>query len=154
MTTNSPPAQSTVVSDAVGATDEPANDTVELDDAACWRLLGGTGIGRIAIAVDDGVDIFPIDYLANDGRIYFRSAPGRKIVELTNSPRIAFEADDRTMLARWSVVVRGTVQRLNSDAKIASSGIQSLTSWQPGDKFNYFEIRPEQVSGRFIRPRR
>jgi nitroimidazol reductase NimA-like FMN-containing flavoprotein (pyridoxamine 5'-phosphate oxidase superfamily) len=128
-------------------------DTVVLDEESCWRLLGSTGVGRLAISTDSGVDIFPINYLSTEGKIFFRSAPGTKIVELTHDPRVAFEADEHTFLARWSVVVRGTARRLTTDDEIERSGIHRLATWQSGDKFNYFEINPNVVSGRFIRPR-
>ena len=130
-----------------------APETTVLDGAACWRLLDREGIGRLAISRDDGVDIFPLNYLSIRGRLYFQSAPGTKIVELTEHPRVAFEVDGRTMLARWSVVVRGTARRLGSDPEILRSGVQTLRSWQSGEKFNHFEIQPEQIRGRFIRPR-
>lgn len=137
--------------EAVPADDDCA--TAVLDGAACWRLLDREGIGRLAVATDDGADIFPLNYLSAHGRLYFRSAPGTKIQELSQHPRVAFEVDGRTMLARWSVVVRGTVRRLASEPEILRSGVQGLHTWQPGDKFNYFEIQPERISGRFIRPR-
>jgi len=128
-------------------------ETTVLDGAACWRLLDGEGIGRLAISANDGADNFPLNYLCRDARLYFRSAPGTKIVELTEHPRVAFEVDGVTELARWSVVVRGTVRRLASDPEILRSGVDTLHTWQPGEKFNYFEIQPEQISGRLVRPR-
>lgn len=127
-------------------------DTLELDEAACWEFLGQRGLGRLALSAEDGVDIFPINYLVRGGRVYFRSAPGTKVIELTRDPRVAFEADDRTFLAKWSVVIRGRVHRMASDDDIRDSGVEWLTPWQRGDKHNYFEIRPERVTGRFIRP--
>ena len=130
------------VEQAAGADDE--SDTLVLDGPACWRLLDREGVGRLAISADDGVDIFPLNYLSIHGRLYFRSAPGTKIVDLTQHPRVAFEVDGRTMLARWSVVVRGLVRRLGSEPEILRSGVQKLHTWQSGEKFNYFEIQPEQ----------
>lgn len=130
---------------------EDAPGTTVLDGAACWRLLDGQGIGRLAISADDGVDIFPLNYLSRRGRLYFRSAPGTKIVELSRHPRVAFEVDDPSAPAPWSIVVRGTVRRLGSEPEILRSGVQNLRSWQPGEKFNYFEIQPERISGRLIR---
>jgi len=127
--------------------------TSVLDGAACWRLLDREGIGRLAVSTDDGPDIFPLNYLSALGRLYFRSAPGTKILELTQHPRVAFEVDGRTMLAKWSVVVRGTARRLGSEPEILRAGVHGLHAWQPGEKFNYFEIQPEQITGRFIRPR-
>lgn len=151
MTASALPPQDGSTGDGSSAGDRPV--TTELDDAECWRLLGREGIGRLAISVADGVDIFPLNYLSSRSRLYFRSAPGTKIVELMQNPRVAFEADGRTMLARWSVVVRGIVRRLGSEPEILQSGVEELATWEPGGKFNYFEIEPEQITGRFIRPR-
>jgi len=53
----------------------------------------------------------------------------------------------------YAVVVRGTVRRLGSEPEILRSGVAALQAWQPGEKFNYFELQPEQIAGRFIRPR-
>jgi len=130
-----------------------APETTVLDGAACWRLLDREGIGRLAISLEDGVDIFPLNYLSSHGRLYFRSAPGAKILQLTEHPRVEFEVEGEMDVARWSVVVRGTVRRLGADPEILRSGVETLRSWQPGEKFNYFEIQPEQISGRLIRPR-
>ena len=140
--------------DFVDATPTPGDtpETTVLDGAACWRLLDREGVGRLATSADDGVDIFPMNYLSSRGRLYFRSAPGAKILELTAHPRVAFEVDGQTESGRWSVVVRGTVRRLGADPEILRSGVDTLRSWQPSEKFNYFEIQPEQITGRFIRP--
>jgi nitroimidazol reductase NimA-like FMN-containing flavoprotein (pyridoxamine 5'-phosphate oxidase superfamily) len=126
-------------------------ETTVLDGPACWRRLDGEGVGRLAVATAEGVDIFPLNYLSRHARLYFRSALGTKILELIEHPRVAFEVDGETESARWSVVVRGTVRRLGSDPEILRSGVDTLRSWQPGEKFNYFEIQPEQLTGRLIR---
>ena len=48
----------------------------------------------------------------------------------------------------WSVVVHGTATRLSSDEEIAHSGIETLRTAHPSDKFNYVSITTESVSGR------
>lgn len=136
-------------------TPDGMRETIVLDGAACWHLLDREGMGRLAISAADGAAIFPLNYLCSHGRLYFRSAPGTKIVELTEHPRVAFEVDGqvasgRAMGDRWSVVVRGMVRRLGSDPEILRSGVDTLRSWHPGEKFNYFEIQPEQISGRLV----
>lgn len=119
-----------------------------LDDDECWRLLAESKLGRFAVKLDEGVDVFPINYLARDRELFFRSAPGSKLIDLTRDPRIAFEIDGEHGRHVWSVVVHGTAERLGTDAEIEDSGIQSLETWHPSDKFNYVRIRPETVSGR------
>jgi nitroimidazol reductase NimA-like FMN-containing flavoprotein (pyridoxamine 5'-phosphate oxidase superfamily) len=117
-----------------------------LDDDECWRRLAGSSLGRFAVRVNDGVDVFPINYLAHHHELFFRSAPGSKLIDLTLEPRIAFEIDGQHARHLWSVVVHGTARRLASDQDIEDSGIQSLKTWHPSEK--YVRISAESVSGR------
>ena len=119
-----------------------------LDEDECWRLLADTTLGRFAVAVPNGVDVFPINYLTHHRELFFRSAPGSKLVDLTREPRVAFEIDGEHARHVWSVVVHGTARRLAADDEIDDSGIQSLQTWHPSEKNNYVRIRPESVTGR------
>ncbi len=121
---------------------------IHLTEEQCWRLLGRTRIGRLAVAVDGHVDIFPVNFLAKDNRIFFRSAPGAKLEGLTASPTIAFEADGRRLTYRWSVVVKGSAHRLDRDDEIEASGAQSLRTASGGVKWNYVRIDPDTITGR------
>lgn len=124
------------------------SEVEELTEAACWKLLQMGQIGRMAVTAQDGVDIFPIDYLVVDKAIFFRSAPGRKLVNLTADPVVAFEADGVLDRRRWSVVVRGKAHRLNSDSEIEASGVLHLKSHSPTAKWNYVGITPSSITGR------
>jgi uncharacterized protein len=119
-----------------------------LDLAECWALLEKQALGRLAVRKGDGVDIFPVNYLVHDSAIYFRSAPGTKLVDLTKHAGVAFEIDGQLAHRVWSVVVSGIATRLGSDAEIRDSGILDLKTWHPSDKFNYVCLRPESVTGR------
>ena len=123
----------------------------ELDEVECWKHLLQTEIGRLAIRTDPGVDIFPVNYLVHDGALYFRTAPGTKLEQLTNQPDIAFEIDGLGRKRVWSVVVRGTATRMNRDDDIHSSGILEFHGWHPGDKHNFVRINPTSISGRTFR---
>lgn len=128
--------------------DDPhATDVHALTRDECWARIGSTGLGRLAVVDDRGADIFPINYLVHDGSIFFRSAPGTKIVSLTAHPGVALEADGTHHRARWSVVVRGDARRLNDDEAIARSGVQQLHTLSPTQKWNYFQITPRTVTG-------
>jgi len=120
----------------------------ELDLGQCRHLLRITDIGRIAIRVGDGVDLFPVNYLMHNDRLYFRSAPGSKMMLLTAEPEVAFEVDGRRGRRAWSVVVRGRARRLNSDAEIESSKVLGLKALHPSEKNNFVAIEPDRVSGR------
>jgi nitroimidazol reductase NimA-like FMN-containing flavoprotein (pyridoxamine 5'-phosphate oxidase superfamily) len=119
-----------------------------LDDAECWRLLEAASLGRLAVRRDAAIDVFPVNFLVHDKGIYFRSAPGSKLIDLTRFPDVAFEIDGQHARHLWSVVVHGRAARLGSDAEIEASHINTLAGWHPGEKFNYVRIEPETVSGR------
>lgn len=57
-----------------------------LDEDQVWRLLGRVGHARLGLAVDGRPDIVPVNVRAHDGAIYFRTAPGSKLAELTVNP--------------------------------------------------------------------
>ncbi len=122
--------------------------TDHLSDEECWALLARTKIGRLAVVVDDGVDIFPVNYLARGGAIYFRSAPGSKLMDVTTNPAVAFEIDGKRLGRHWSVVVRGAANRLDRDDEIEASGVLNLQTQTPAVKDNYVRITPVSVTGR------
>lgn len=114
----------------------------------CWRLLSTATMGRLAVVDEEGADIFPINFLTGDHRLYFRSAPGLKIIDLTERSGVAFEADGTEARQRWSVVLRGAARRLNADAEIEEAGIHLLHTATPAAKHNYFVIEPRVITGR------
>ena len=124
-----------------------AGHTESLEQAECWRLLTASTVGRLAVSDDEGPDIFPINYLVKAESLFFRSAPGTKIVSLTQRPAVALEIDGTEGGKRFSVVVRGEAHRLNNDADIHASGVDTLPTQTGSDKWNYFEITPRTVTG-------
>lgn len=119
-----------------------------LDREQCRRLLRTHELGRLALRRDETVDIFPINYLVFDDELYFRSAPGSKMIDLTDDPEVAFEIDGRSGRRLWSVVVHGVARRLSAGDEIERSGIEALRAAHPSDKFNYVAITTESISGR------
>ncbi|GAA2073882.1 pyridoxamine 5'-phosphate oxidase family protein [Microbacterium hatanonis] len=128
-------------------------ESLSVDD--CWHLLERADFGRIAIDGVDGVpDLFPLNYLAADGHIFMRSAPGAKLRGIANNPDVAFEVDGDHDGLRWSVVVRGIAERMSVDFDIEESGVLSLVSANPTDKQNFLRLTPRTVNGRTFRSRK
>ncbi|KAA9111411.1 pyridoxamine 5'-phosphate oxidase family protein [Microbacterium rhizomatis] len=124
----------------------------ELTVDQCWQMLQSEDLGRVAIDNIDGTpDLFPVNYLVRDEKLYFRSAPGRKLRSIAQNPEVAFEVDGRVAGIRWSVVVRGTAERMNVDAEITEAGVLDLVSASPTRKFNFIRLTPGSVSGRRFR---
>jgi nitroimidazol reductase NimA-like FMN-containing flavoprotein (pyridoxamine 5'-phosphate oxidase superfamily) len=122
-----------------------------LNEDACWELLRAESLGRLAVVAADGVDVFPVNYLVDRGTIVFRSAPGTKLIDLTDAPTVAFEVDGADHHHRWSVVVRGVARRLDADDEIEGSGVLALATLTATPKFNYVRITPRVISGRRFR---
>ena len=119
---------------------------IELDE--CWVRLGKESFGRLAVATDSGVDIFPINFIVHDRALFFRTAAGSKLVDLSVQSAVAFEIDGHDSNTRWSVVVKGEAKRLYDDAEIEASGVLSLHTASPTAKWNFVRISPASVTGR------
>jgi nitroimidazol reductase NimA-like FMN-containing flavoprotein (pyridoxamine 5'-phosphate oxidase superfamily) len=117
----------------------------------CWAYLSRASLGRLAVLAHDGVDIFPVNFLSDGASLFLRSAPGEKLVAITANPLVAFEVDGEEDGARWSVVLKGTAARLDSDLEIEESGVLGLYTLSPTQKWNYVQVSPAVVTGRRFR---
>jgi uncharacterized protein len=124
----------------------------ELDEAECWRRLGEAEIGRLAVAPAGEVDVFPVNFVVSGGALYFRTAPGSKLLELSVNPGVAFEIDGWDERSAFSVIVKGVAERLESQTEIDEADLLPLTPWVPTLKYRWVRINPTSVSGRaFVR---
>ncbi len=134
-------------------TDDSVPVTKELTTQECWSLLEKDGVGRLATATVDPAtgtvtpDIFPINFHVFQHRILFRTAPGSKLIDLTEQPSVAFQTDGRLGRTRWSVVARGVARRMMFDADIQQSGILDMQSTLPTEKWNYVRIEVDTITG-------
>ena len=122
-----------------------------LGDAECWPLLASVPVGRLVVSVDTVIDIYPVNHVVSDGAIYFRTAPGSKLVELTANPAVLFEVDAADDLMAFSVVVRGIAERLESQEEIDAADALPLRPWIPTLKYRWVRIRPLSLAGRLFR---
>lgn len=123
----------------------------ELDETECWNRVAAAPFGRLALSVYDDVDIVPVNAVLSEGNLYFRTAPGTKLAELAANPRVAFEVDGYDDATAFSVVVKGTAERLEHQADIDAADLLPLRPWIPTLKYRWVRIRPDAVSGREFR---
>lgn len=129
--------------------DENADTVVTtLSDDQCWERLARRELGRLVTHVGDVLDIFPVNYVVDDGSILFRTAPGSKLTELTINDEVLFEVDDHTDADAWSVVVRGTAHVLDTGAEVEAADELALKPWIPTLKYYYVRVRPTALTGR------
>ena len=124
------------------------NPLAELSEAECWRLLGEARMGRLAMAPAGDVNIFPVNFVVSGRALYFRTAPGEKLLELSVNPDVAFEIDGYDDAEAFSVVVKGVAERLESQTEIDQADKLPLAPWVPTLKYRWVRINPTAVSGR------
>ena len=126
------------------------NDAVvaALSEEECWALLSRSELGRLALTVQGEPDIFPVNYVVDGGRLFFRTAPGSKLSELAVNPHVAFEVDEHDETYAASVVVKGIAERLELQHEIDDADALALTPWIPTLKYRWVRIVPTSISGR------
>ena len=122
-----------------------------LCDDEAWDLLSGVALGRLVTAGGGQVEIFPINFVAQDRSVLFRTAEGTKLFGAVMNDSVLFEADDHTDAGGWSVVIRGTARVLSTAADILEADRAQLVPWIPTEKLRYVRITPNDVSGRHFR---
>lgn len=128
-----------------------ASNPIEiLDEKGCWELLLATSLGRLAVSVAGEPEIFPVNFVAADDRLLFRTAEGTKLLGLAVNNRVAFEIDGlkEDEDEAWSVVVKGTARILEAQSEIDAAEELALRPLIPTLKFNFVEITPTEISGR------
>lgn len=121
---------------------------VVLSDEESWELLGTERIGRLVVVSDGRPDVFPINFAVRDRKLYFRTAEGSKLVELTLNAEVAFEADHVEQDRAWSVVLHGRARNLVRYNEIQDAEELGLQAWVPTPKYNFVEVTASEISGR------
>ncbi|TFC03521.1 pyridoxamine 5'-phosphate oxidase family protein [Cryobacterium adonitolivorans] len=119
-----------------------------LSEDECWELLLSSSFGRLAAAVADDIEIFPLNFVAADKRLLFRTAEGTKLLALTVNNKVALETDAIGRGDAWSVVVKGIARVLDTQAEIEAANALPLRPLVPTLKYIWVEISPTELSGR------
>lgn len=116
----------------------------------CWEMLRIQSIGRIAVASDSRVDVFPVNFSLDNHSILIRTNAGRKL-SWARDREVAFEVDsfDPRSRSGWSVVVHGSVTDLTDRA---AELLATTTQPWTGEKDFLLQLVPSSISGRRIAP--
>ena len=125
-----------------------ASAVQNLSEEECWNALLSASLGRLAVAVGGLPDIFPVNFVAADRRLLFRTSPGTKLIELTVNNHVAFETDGVGREEAWSVVVHGTARALDTQRDIDDAAALPLHPLIPTVKPVFVEIVPDSITGR------
>lgn len=121
-----------------------------LGENDCWALLRSTEVGRLAVAVGDRPDIFPINFVVDHGTVVFRTAEGTKLAAVVVNESVAFEVDgyDPDAGDAWSVVIKGSAQEIRRLHELFDTSSLPLFPWHAAPKQRFVRITPDDVTGR------
>jgi hypothetical protein len=119
----------------------------------CWALLRSAEVGRLAIAVMNQPDIFPVNYVVDHGAVVFRTAEGTKLAGAVLGRSVAFEVDgyEPDDGQAWSVVLKGSAVELEQMQEVFDACDLPLFPWLSSPKPRFVRIEPESVTGRRFR---
>jgi hypothetical protein len=121
-----------------------------LAEHECWSLLRSADVGRLAVAVKNRPDIFPVNHVVDGGRIVFRTAEGTKLAAAVLGHAVAYEVDgyDAATGDAWSVVVKGRAVEIDKMHEVFDAVDLPLFPWLASPKPRFVRIEPESVTGR------
>jgi hypothetical protein len=121
-----------------------------LDANACWALLRGVAVGRLAVVIDGQPEIFPVNHVVDHGTIVFRTADGTKLTAALANATVAYECDgfDAYTAEAWSVVVKGSASEIRDIDDLIDASLLPLEPWHGAAKHRFVRIVPGQISGR------
>src|SRR5690625_7207588 len=94
---------------------EKDQPVLELSRQQCELLLRNTRHGRLAFLADGRVEVFPVNYVFDGDKLFFRTAPGAKLLAADAQALVAFETDGILPEEGWSGVVRGNISNVAED---------------------------------------
>ena len=129
--------------------DEQQGMTV-LTTQECWELLRRCEVGRLAVAINNHPDIFPINYVTDHATVVFRTAEGTKLAASVLGVGVAFEIDGVEAAAgeAWSVVLKGTAVEIERMQELFDALDLPLFPWHAAPKHRFVRIVPEEITGR------
>ena len=123
---------------------------VELDESRCWTLLRQAEVGRLAVAINERPDIFPVNFVVDHGSVVFRTAEGTKLAAAVLGRAVAFEVDgyDAGSGEAWSVVLKGRATEIQRMHDLFDAAELPLFPWHAAPKPRFVRIEPDELTGR------
>ncbi|WP_327673357.1 pyridoxamine 5'-phosphate oxidase family protein [Kitasatospora sp. NBC_00458] len=125
---------------------------LHLTTAECWEMIGSHGVGRIALPVEPGPAVFPINYTVEAGTVAFRTAVRSSAAPDDGSP-VSFQVDriDDRLSRGWSVLILGEARHVTDTDEVRRlSELPGTTPWAGGNRPLWVRIRPDEITGRRV----
>lgn len=128
--------------------DNEEKAVTELSSEQAQAFLDNHTFGRIALTIADKPQLFPVNYVAEPGTIYLRTAPGDKLFAAATSHAAAFEVDEVHEGGATSVIAHGSARIVDTAAELVhidELGLRPyIATWKP----NAIAVDVELLSGR------
>ena len=124
---------------------------VRLSTQECWDLVGGHGIGRLALPSGSGPVVLPVNYVVDAGTIAYRTRPGAAAD--TTGDAVSFQVDrtDDRLSRGWSVLFTGAAEHVDDPDDVRRlAGHPGAEPWAGGDRPRWIRLRPATVTGRRV----
>ena len=123
----------------------------ELAERECVELLASQVIGRVAVVVEDRANVFPVNYVLDNGYIVFRTDEGTKLDAARAGAVVTFEVDKSDPLYHtgWSVMVTGRLDAVTDPHELRRVRALPVRAWgRNGQQWPRMPIT--SISGRRI----
>lgn len=123
----------------------------DLARSECLDLLRHHSIGRLAVTSQALPVIVPVNYVADDGGVVFRTEPGGMLDRACQDSVVAFEIDQLAPdgSGGWSVLVVGLAHPLDYRESLRPYARGLFSAMGPG-RDRFIRVTATQVSGREV----
>lgn len=125
-----------------------------LTQEECDAMIAETAIGRVAFVSRGRPLILPVTHKVFGNSVVFKTSHGEKLDAAGRHAPAAFEIDgwDAATQTGWSVIVQGTMSRVDDPDEVAQLDNLGLQAWA-GPKFRAYwvRLRRDIVTGRRLR---
>ncbi|MET8543437.1 pyridoxamine 5'-phosphate oxidase family protein [Kitasatospora sp. NPDC004799] len=128
----------------------PRPRLLDLTEQDCWQLVGGHGIGRIALPVEPGPVVLPVNYVVDEHSFAYRTGE-HDAAAPEEGAAVSFQVDhiDEYLGRGWSVLALGPAHYVDDPGELERlAGLPGAAPWAGGERSCWVRIRPVEISGR------
>jgi nitroimidazol reductase NimA-like FMN-containing flavoprotein (pyridoxamine 5'-phosphate oxidase superfamily) len=105
----------------------------ELSNERCLQILEDSWVGHLGVISGAEPYVAPISYVVLDGRVCFKTGPGRRVEALRSSPRVCLETSNVDQsTGHWeSVVVWGNAEEITDDLEVQAVISALVSKYRP-----------------------
>jgi uncharacterized protein len=125
-----------------------------LTEMECWGLMTAKAVGRVAFCTPEGPQVLPVNYVAADPLVVFRTAPGGTLARQLRDATAAFQVDeaDEFLQSGWSVLIVGKATVDADPSELAPLLTRLPPPWPSDERQLPIQITAHRITGRRVYP--